>query len=67
LSARQLVREAIFEAIESYRAQAIECGISRVAAAREQKREFDILSCGESMQQLERLENETDFVAAQSR
>ena len=67
LSARQLVREAIFKSIESYRAQAIECGFSRATAACKQKREFDIFGCGKRMKQLERLENETDFVAAQSR
>jgi len=61
------MREAIFESIESYRAQAIERGFSRTTAGREQKRKFDIFRGGERMKQLERLENETDFVAAQSR
>ena len=65
LAAGELVRKTVAEAVEFDPAQTFAGGGAGMADASEEQRQFDIFEDGEGVQELEGLEDEADFFAAQ--
>ena len=67
LSSRKLMRHAIFVASELHPLQPLPRRRTRVAAARQKQRELNVLDHAQRGQQLKRLKDESNFLAAQAR
>src|SRR5262249_41468781 len=65
LPAGKLMRHAVFEAGKFDGREAVERGLARIGSSRKEKRQLDVFDDAERIDELEGLENEADFFAAE--